>query len=171
MNENKKAVLEDIKALKNYLLGVIAFAGAVAAFLIKVVNLPEAETILGIAGVAILMLVIGFLIQRSESRQSAALTAHTLASDKIVAEIHKNMLDNQQSNLRTEMNLMMFTNPSNHDTILKMAHRYFEELNGNWVETDLFLSWVDSEEEAGRKVHIPPSLANIVRDLRKKEGL
>lgn len=167
--KNQNIVLEDIKSIKGYIAGVIAFATAVSAFLIKACNLPEAPTLLGVSGVSVGMLVIGYLIQRSESRQQAALRAHEASSDKIVEELMNNMLENQRSNLRTEMNLMMFIRPENHDTILKMAHRYFVELKGDWVETDEFLTWVEKEEDAGRRVHIPAGLSAVVKDLHEKE--
>lgn len=167
---NKKAVFEDIKAIKAYLLGVSGFAVTLTATLIKIWNFPEAPTILGIGGLAVVILVIGFLIQRSESRQEAALKAHVIASDKIVAEMRTNMLENQRSNLRTEMNLMMYVHPENHDTILKMASRYFVELKGDWVETDLFLNWVEDEEKAGRKVHVPKNILSVVETLQEEES-
>lgn len=170
MSEKKKAVLEDIKAIKYYILAVIGFAGGVSGFLIKIVNFPEAPTLLGAGGLAVGMLVIGFLIQRSESRQESALHAHIVASDTVIKEMRENMLENRRSNLRTEMNLMMYTLPENHDTILKMAYRYFVELKGDWVETDLFLNWVESEEEAGRRVHIPAGISEIVMALQKQEN-
>lgn len=170
IDKNKKAVLEDIKAIKSFITGVLAFAVATAAFLVEVVNLPKPATLLGVSGVSVGLLVIGFLIQRSESRQAVALKAHVTASDKIVAEIHESMLEGQRSNLRTEMNLMMYTHPENHDTILKMAYRYFVELKGDWVETDLFLGWVEEEEAKGRRVHLPPELRNTVGALHAKEA-
>lgn len=166
---SKKAVLEDIKAIKYYVLAVCGFAVTVSGCLIKIWDFPEAPTILGAGGLAVGMLVLGFLIQRAESRQEAALATHMAASDAVIKEFRENMLENQRSNLRTEMNLMMYTHPDNHDTILKMAYRYFVELNGDWVETDLFLTWVEDEEKKGRKVHLPPELRNTVGSLVVKE--
>ena len=66
------------------------------------------------------------------------------------------------------MTLYIHDQPENHDTILKIAERYFLEFGGDWVMTDEFLRWADSETEEGRKVHIPSNLLSTIR-LREKE--
>ena len=53
----------------------------------------------------------------------------------------------------------MLQHPHNHDTILKMAEKYFITLKGDWYETNRFLDWVEKEN-----IHLPPSLIGLKRD-------
>ena len=170
------SVWDDIKSIKGYLAGVVAFATAIGAFLVTTLHLPSDVTILTVAGLAVAMGVIGFLVARSENRQSTALREHEHASQEQVEALKSTLttladitLENQRSSLRTEMNMAIHFNPDNHDTIIKMAQRYFGELQGDWVETDLFLAWVDEEEKAGRPVHVPPQLLTTVNTLKANE--
>lgn len=169
MNDKNKTALDDISAIKGYIMGVVAFAGAVGGFCTTVFHFRPEPTWMAVTGVAVASICIGFLVQRSEQRQATALKEHVVASDKLVSELREDMLENKRSNLRNEMNLMMALKPQNHKTILRMAQRYFVELKGDWVETDEFGDWVEKEKEAGRKVHIPVGLASVIADLQAKE--
>ena len=158
-------VIDDIKNSKGYILGVVAFATAISAFLTTVLGLAPEPTLISVAGGATVLLYIGWLIQKSEQRQSDALKAHEDFSLKKTEEIAKSLetikeitIENQRASIRIEMNDTITRTPDNHDTILRYAERYFGELDGDWVETDLFMSWVDSENNAGRKVHANPEL-------------
>lgn len=84
--------------------------------------------------------------------------------DKRLDSIDNVLLDIQKSTLRTEMSNEMARHPENHDTILKMAEKYFgkkEEggLQANWYMSSKFLDWAEKE-----KVKLPSSLKNVVRD-------
>lgn len=46
---------------------------------------------------------------------------------------------------RTQMYFKMEHDTHNYDTILKIAHRYFVELHGDWVATVDFLNWAKKE--------------------------
>ena len=75
-------------------------------------------------------------------------------------EIKKMLLENGKSTLRIEINEEMLQNPHNHDTILKMAERYFgPPMCGDWYMTNRFLDWAEKEN-----VHLPPSLIGLKRD-------
>lgn len=169
MDKQKVSVLDDIKTAKTYILGVLAFATAVSAFLVIGLGLNQAMTLLVVGGLAIMMLVIGWLIMRSENRQKELLSEHIAQASQLNAKIQKMLEESACSNLRTEMNWMMYLKPDNHDTILKMAHRYFVEMKGDWVETDEFGAWIDRENAAGRAVYLPPHLATVVANLRENE--
>ena len=121
------------------------------------------------------MLIIGFLIEKSEERQRIALKeqeeksiARVESFKESVNEIKSLAIETRLDNLRTLLTLYMHDQPENHDTILKIAEKYFCEFHGDWVMTDEFLKWADRENEAGRKVHIPSSLLTAVK-LREKE--
>ena len=79
------------------------------------------------------------------------------------------LLDIQKSTLRTEMNDEITRHPHNHDTILRMAQKYFVDLQADWIETDIFLSWVEAEKQAGRPVNLPPQLFSAVTDRKAEE--
>lgn len=129
---------------------------------------PEPTT-LCVAGFACMMLLVGYLIDKSEKRQAKALKAHEDMSQAQVqcitdgiGRLEKMALENQRSSIRIEMNSYIRNEPDNHDTILAYAEKYFVELNGDWKETDKFMEWVDKENAAGRPVHIPPMLLSNV---------
>lgn len=161
--------LEDLKTLKGYALGVVGFATAISAILVQALHFPAEPTLLIICGFAGLMLLIAYLINRSEQRQRVLLKSHVEEANMLTSELKEDLtylkdmaLENQRSTLRIEMGDEIHRNPANHDTIIKMAERYFVTLKGDWVMTNLFLDWVDNEKKAGREVHVPPALlANI----------
>ena len=71
--EKKQTIFDDIKEIKGYILGVIAFATAVAAFLTQIVKFPMDTTLAGVTFASVYMIFVGFLINKSEQRQTAAL--------------------------------------------------------------------------------------------------
>ena len=71
--EEKQTIFEDLKKIKGYILGVIAFATAVSVFFTQVLNLPIQPVLATMFIVTIFMLFIGFLIEKSEKRQRIAL--------------------------------------------------------------------------------------------------
>lgn len=157
--------MEDIKALRSYVIGVLAFATAASTFLVNALHLPLDITLISAAIVASALLLIGWLIGQSEKRQERRLERHIDESGCTFGGVNESLeylkmmaLENQRSSLRNEMNWAMWRNPANHDTIVRYAYKYFQELGGDWVETELFQSWLDSEEQAGRPVHLPRDL-------------
>lgn len=149
---------DDLKEVKAWILGVIAFATAISAFLVTVFGFDAGITAGVAALVAAIIVVVVLLIDRSERRMRAEIEQHKLDSMNGFSKCKSVLLDIQRSTLRTEMNNEIYRNPQNHDTILRMGRRYFIELGGDWVETDLFQQWIDSENAAGRKVNVPPEL-------------
>lgn len=83
--------------------------------------------------------------------------AHNEGQD---AEIHDIRLDTT----RTQLYFKMEHDTHNHDTILKIAHKYFVVLHGDWVATIDFLAWAEKEN-----VKIPkPILDAIAQNDNKK---
>ena len=170
------AVLDDIKSSKGYILGVIAFATAVATFLTTAMGFRKEPTITAVAGLAIFVLYLSWLIDRSEKRQIKRLEEHNKETNARMAGYDKTLecltgiaKETQLSTLRIEMDNEMTRNPANHDTILRYSEKYFIELGGDWVQTDKFYAWVESEKKAGRIVHIPPVLMNHITTKREEE--
>lgn len=173
--EKKQTIFDDIKEIKGYILGVIAFATAVAVFLTQIAKFPMDVTLAGVTFSSVYMVFVGFLINKSEQRQTIALkkqdeksVERVEAFRSAVEEIKNLAIETRLDNLRTLLTLYIHDQPENHDTILKIAERYFLEFGGDWVMTDEFLRWADSETEEGRKVHIPSNLLSTIK-LREKE--
>ena len=155
----------DVKTLKNWIVGILAFATTMTAFLCTVFNFDVAITTGASALIATILVVVVYLISKAEERSMSALAQHKKESEIIISRIEGKLdnidtilLDIQRSSLRTEMNLEIARNPQNHDTILRYAQRYFVGLKGDWVETEIFMKWKDDEEAAGRPVHISGEL-------------
>ena len=170
MDENKNSK-EDLVTLRNYTLGVVAFATAVSTLLIQVLHFRVEPTIACTLAFACMMLLIVYLIGRAESRNQLILRNHIDESDTKIESFDKRLdsidsclLEIQRSTLRTELNNAIFRHPENHDSILKMAEKYFGKpedggLNANWYMSSVFLDWAEKE-----KVKLPISLQDVKRD-------
>lgn len=92
-----------------------------------------------------------------QSEKIDKIEAHNAQQDKQLSEIR---LDTT----RTQLYFKMEHDLHNHDTILKIAYRYFVELRGDWVATIDFMAWAEKE-----KVKIPkPILDAIAQNDRQK---
>lgn len=159
-------VWDNVKELKAWILGAIAFDAAVTSLLVAVFEVDAVKTTIATTATTMVALAIIFLIYRSEKRTKNELQKHIEEANSLVAELRKNtteikklLLDNGKSTLRIEINDEMSKNPHNHDTILKMGEKYFYEMDGDWYMTNRFLDWAEKE-----KVHLPPSLIGLKRD-------
>ena len=176
MKDDKPNAIDDIKSLKGYILGVAALAAGVTTFCTLTFHWEAPKVSAISASVAVIFIVLAFLIQRAENRNARRLETHIETSEKRISEFSEGIdylkrmaLENQRASTRIEMNSFIRNEPWNHDTILAYAEKYFLELDGDWKETDVFLSWVDKENEAGRKVHVPPELFSNVHTKSELE--
>lgn len=160
-------VWDNVKELKAWILGAIAFDAAVTSLLVTVFEVDAVKTTIATTATTMVALAIIFLIYRSEKRTKDELQKHINGSNKLVSglrsdisDIKEMILENGKSTLRIEINEEMLRNPHNQDTILKMAEKYFSPpMNGDWYMTNRFLDWVEKEH-----VHLPPSLMGLKRD-------
>lgn len=160
-------VWDNVKELKAWILGAIAFDATVTSLLVSVFEVDAVKTTIATTATTLVALAIIFLIYRSERRTKNELQKHINDSNKLVNElrgeisvIKEMILDNGKSTLRLEINEEMTQNPHNHDAILKMAEKYFSPpLNGDWYMTNKFLDWAEKES-----IHLPPSLMGLKRD-------
>lgn len=160
-------VWDNVKELRAWIVGAIAFDAAVTSLLVAVFSVDAVKTTIATTATTIVALAIIFLIYKSEARGRGELQKHIGDSNNLVSEIRKDtaeikalVMENGKSTLRLEINAEMNQNPHNHDTILKMAEKYFSPpLNGDWYMTNRFLDWAERE-----KVHLPPSLIGLKRD-------
>lgn len=160
-------VWDNVKELKAWILGAIAFDAAVTSLLVAVFGVDAVKTTIATTATTIVALAIISLIYRSEARSREELQKHIDDSNTLVAdlkhdmtEIKKMILENGKSTLRIEINEEMLQNPHNQDTILKMAERYFSPpMKGDWYMTNRFLDWAEKEH-----IHLPQSLMGLKRD-------
>ena len=160
-------VFDNVKELKSWVVGAIAFDAAVTSLLVAVFNVDAVKTTIATTATTIVALAIVFLIYRSEARSRRELQVHIDGSNNLASELRKDIseiknlvLENGKSTLRIEINEEMIQNPHNQDTILKMAEKYFSPpMKGDWYMTNRFLDWVEKEH-----VHLPPSLMGLKRD-------
>ena len=160
-------VFDNVKELRAWVIGAIAFDASVTTLLVTVFSVDLVKTTIATTATTIVTLAIVFLIYRSEARSRRGLQAHIDASNNLsaelrqdISEIKKMLMENGKSTLRIEINEEMLQNPHNQDTILKMAERYFSPpMKGDWYMTNRFLDWVEKEH-----VHLPPSLMGLKRD-------
>lgn len=160
-------VWDNVKELKAWIVGAIAFDATVTSLLVAVFNVDAVKTTIASTATTLVALAIIFLINKSEARSRQELQKHIDGSSVLVAGLRKDIseiknlvLENGKSTLRIEINEEMIQNPHNQDTILKMAERYFSPpMKGDWYMTNRFLDWVEKEH-----VHLPPSLMGLKRD-------
>lgn len=106
-------------------------------------------------------------IQDANKPLMDAMTKHEEKIDELIecdskfdAELKEIRLDTT----RTQLYFKMEHDTHNHDTILKIAFRYFVELGGDWVATIDFLAWAEKE-----KIKVPkPILDAIAKNDSKK---
>lgn len=75
--------------------------------------------------------------------------------DKQEAELREIRLDTT----RTQLIMLMEHQPHNHDTIIKIAERYFCQLKGDWYMTSLFKDWAKAED-----IQIPAQIYQATKD-------
>lgn len=160
-------VWDNVKELKAWIVGAIAFDAAVTSLLVAVFSVDAVKTTIASTATTLVALAIIFLIHKSEARGRGELQKHIDDANSLVSGIRKDtaeikdlIMENQKSTLRLEINAEMNQNPHNQDTILKMAEKYFSPpLSGDWYMTNRFLDWAEREH-----VHLPPSLIGLKRD-------
>lgn len=159
-------VFDNIKEMKGWILGAIAFDAAVTSLLVTIFCVDLVKTTIATTAATIVALIIILLINKSEVRNREELHKHVSDSTTLVeqmqtsiAEIKELLIENGKSTLRIEINEEMLQNPHNHDTILKMAEKYFCDMKGDWYMTNRFLDWAEKE-----KIHLPPTLIGLKRD-------
>lgn len=64
---------------------------------------------------------------------------------------------------RTQLYQKMDNDTHNHDTIFKIAERYFLDLGGDWTATVDFQAWADREH-----IKIPPAIAQAMANNDRK---
>lgn len=151
-------------------MGAIGCVTTISALVITLFGWDIAKVTVIALCFVIAIFLFSVLIQKSENRTRKMMDEHEKRAESNNQEIKKCLetlehlaVENQVDVLRVQLLMSIEYHPENHDSIIGMAERYFIELDGNWVMTEAFLSWVDRENNAGRKVYIPPQLLSAVK--------
>lgn len=143
-------VLEDLERSKGVILGIISFATAVVGFLVGILHWNPEYTMLGVICASIVLLYLGYLMTRIETRQTIALQQHIDNSNKIVEEINDTLQrmeklaqETRKDTLRIQIRDYIRRTPEDVENILAIAEIYFLEMEGNWVTTNEFLYWAE----------------------------
>lgn len=154
----------------------IGLISGASALLVSIFDWDKQITY-GVIGLSVVILLfVGIMIDRQSRRQ----IKHDKAQDAKLEQITRDMdsrmdrleditMESYRSAIRSEMNSMMRHYPSEHATIIKYAERYFGKLKGNWVEIDLFMTWIKKEEAAGRPVNVPRSLLDAINSAEHQD--
>lgn len=69
----------------------------------------------------------------------AELEEQKKANEQMVHELHQV----RQDGTRAQFMIKLAHEPTNYDTILRIAYRYFVEQDGDWVMTNEFVQWAE----------------------------
>ena len=89
--------------------------------------------IIGFAGTIVGSGIIQFLVNRYDAKKGIESKL-----DKIIDEQKKAEKDSLRVQLLVMMNLM----PNNHEEIMTLGQRYFDDLKGDWFYSSLFAKWL-----------------------------
>ena len=144
------SVLDNVKGIKAWAMGAIAFDAAVTALLVNIFNVDAIKTTIATTATTIVALVLIYLIYKSEQASHKELQEHIKESNELREELRECMVINKQQlseirkdTLRIQLSQYMKDQPSNIDTILKLAETYFVELQGDWYMTSEFSKWAE----------------------------
>lgn len=144
------SVLDNVKGIKAWVMGVIAFDAAVTTLLVNIFNVDAVKTTIATTATTIVALALVWLIYKAEENSRKELQQHIQDSNHLQEEIKECMsinkqqlLDIRKDTLRIQLSQYMKDQPSNIDTILKLAETYFVELQGDWYMTSEFSKWAE----------------------------
>ena len=84
-------VLDNVKELKAWVVGAIAFDAAVTSLLVAIFEVDAVKTTIATTATTIVALAIVFLIYRSEARSRRELQAHIDGSNNLASELRKDI--------------------------------------------------------------------------------
>lgn len=64
--------------------------------------------------------------------------------DEVLHEIREHILETHKDTIRIQLQQQIQHKPDNVDTILKLAEKYFCEMNGDWYMTNEFVNWAEA---------------------------
>ena len=100
------------------------------------------EIILGIIGAVFGSGIIQFLISRHDNKKKDSIEEKLKPIGEKIDKILSEQKKTEKDNLRTQLLVMMYSLPNNHEEIMTLAQRYFGELKGDWFYSSLFNKWL-----------------------------
>ena len=144
------SVLDNVKGIKAWVMGAIAFDASVTALLVNIFDVDAVKTTIATTATTIVALALIWLIHKAEETSRNELQRHIQDSNHLREELRECMAANKQQlseirkdTLRIQLSQYMKDQPSNIDTILKLAETYFVELQGDWYMTSEFSKWAE----------------------------
>lgn len=162
-------VLDNVKGIKAWVMGAIAFDAAVTALLVNIFEVDAVKTTIATTATTIVALVLIWLIYKAEEHARQELQKHIEDSNILQEELRDCMnnnktlmLDIRKDTLRIQLSQYMKDQPENVDTILKIAETYFVQLKGDWYMTSEFSKWADSQG-----IKVPSIIQKSIIDIEK----
>lgn len=168
---NKKTPWMDVSRVWKRVSAVIVAVGVVATFICQVFKTPADITYTVAACIGAIALMISWYTDRQadyiykdmevcKNDMIKDIDSHREASKEIVSEIKSNIdksvgitEETRKDTIRIQLIMYMQTQPENHDTIFKLAQKYFVKMKGDWFMTSEFKKWAKSQ-----KVEIPDEI-------------
>lgn len=146
-------VLDNVKGIKAWIMGVIAFDASVTTLLVTIFQVDAVKTTIATTATTIVALAIIWLVYKSEQRSHDELQQHITESNELNAELRECMklnkglmLDIRKDTLRIQLSQYIKDQPNNIDTILKIAEEYFVKMKGDWYMTSEFQKWAKAHD-------------------------
>ena len=162
--EKEKSAWDDISKVWKRIAAVVAAMGVITTFFVNVFGSPLDKTVTITSCLGVVILLISFYVDkqtkyiREEIKDNRKvsddkLSEHISESNKIIQtfgdtlkEMKKTGEDTRKDTLRIQLIMVIRDDPTNKDTILKLAQAYFVELKGDWYMTDMFLNWAKEHD-------------------------
>lgn len=162
-------VLDNVKEMKGWIMGAIAFDAAVTTLLVTIFEVDLVKTTIATTATTLVALAIIWLIYRSEKRMSSQLKEHIKDSNDLRTELRNCMEENRgimrdirKDTLRIQLSQYLKDQPENIDTILKIAEEYFVKLKGDWYMTSEFNKWAKNHD-----IVVPPIITTAMMENEK----
>lgn len=85
---------------------------------------------------------IQFYLNRKDKKEENSIEEKLKPIATDISNILKEQKKAEKDNLRTQLLVMMYSLPNNHEEIMTLAQRYFGDLKGDWFYSSLFNKWL-----------------------------
>lgn len=102
--------------------------------------------ILGVLGILFGNGLIQFLITRHDNGKKENIDAKLKPLESKLDKLLDEQKKSEKDALRTQLLVMMTVLPNNHEEIMTLAQRYFNELKGDWFYSSLFAKWLKEND-------------------------
>ena len=154
----------DLSNMWKRIAAVIAAIGVITKFIVDLFHVDIAIVLPICSFVGFLILLVSWYVDRQTEHNHQELKEHIAESNNMISTMTKNIedlktisLDTRKDTLRIQLSMYMKSDPTNIDTILKLAETYFVKLGGDWYMTNEFMKWAKDND-----VTIPPQVFDVM---------